>query len=126
MSEARFDVLGIGSAIVDILSRCEEDLLSRFDLVKGCMALTSAEKAAQIYGAMGKALEISGGSAANTMAGIASLGGTPAFIGKLGNDKLGEIFRHLEDTTRAMEAEMVARRPQVKRHFDAFRAAVGG
>ncbi len=94
MPETRFDVLGIGSAIVDILSRCDEDLLASFDLVKGCMALTSAEKAKRIYDRMGRAMEISGGSAANTMAGIASLGGTPAFIGKLGNDKLGEIFRH--------------------------------
>ena len=90
----RFDVLGIGSAIVDIISRADEALLGEFDLVKGTMALTSAEKAAKIYDRMGSAREISGGSAANTMAGIASLGGRPAFIGKLGNDKLGEIFRH--------------------------------
>ena len=96
MPETRFDVLGIGSAIVDIISRCNEDLLASFDLVKGCMALTSAEKAAQIYDRMGKAVEISGGSAANTMAGVASLGGTPSFIGKLGKDKLGEIFLEWE------------------------------
>ena len=94
MSETRFDVLGIGSAIVDIISRCEEDLLASFDLVKGCMALTSADKAKQIYDRMGRAVEISGGSAANTMAGIASLGGAPSFIGKVGKDKLGDIFRH--------------------------------
>jgi sugar/nucleoside kinase (ribokinase family) len=94
MSETRFDVLGIGSAIVDILAHADEALLASFDLVKGCMALTSAEKAKQIYDRMGRAMEISGGSAANTMAGIASLGGTPAFIGKVGTDKLGEIFKH--------------------------------
>ena len=94
MTEARYDVLGIGSAIVDILSRTNDDFITRHGMVKGTMALTNAEQAKRIYEAMGTAVEISGGSAANTIVGIASLGGSPCFIGKVGNDKLGEIFAH--------------------------------
>lgn len=94
MAEARFDVLGIGSAIVDIIARTDEGLLEEFGLVKGTMALTDAAKAKAIYDRMGSAVEISGGSAANTMAGIASLGGAPCFIGKVGDDTLGAIFAH--------------------------------
>ena len=94
MAEVRYDVLGIGSAIVDIIARTDDDFLRRFGMVKGTMALTDAAQAKAIYDEMGRAVEISGGSVANTMAGIASLGGTPCFIGKVGNDKLGEIFAH--------------------------------
>ena len=94
MTEARFDVVGIGSAIVDILSRTDDDFLKANGMVKGTMALTTAEQSKQIYERMGQAVEVSGGSVANTVAGIASLGGTPSFIGKVGADKLGEIFAH--------------------------------
>lgn len=94
MPEARYDVIGIGSAIVDILSRTDDDFLAAHGMVKGTMALTDAARSSFLYTRMGKAIEVSGGSAANTMAGIASLGGAPAFIGKVGKDKLGEIFRH--------------------------------
>lgn len=94
MPEARYDVIGIGSAIVDILSRTDDDFIKAHGMVKGTMALCNAERSKFIYDRMGRAVEISGGSAANTMAGIASLGGTPAFIGKVGRDKLGEIFAH--------------------------------
>ncbi len=94
MAEARFDVLGIGSAIVDIIARADEGTLADLGLIKGTMALTDAAKAKAIYDRMGSAIEVSGGSAANTMAGIASLGGSPCFIGKVGPDKLGEIFAH--------------------------------
>jgi sugar/nucleoside kinase (ribokinase family) len=94
MTEARFDVLGIGSAIVDILARTDDAFLAARGMVKGTMALTTAQQSKQIYDSMGPAVEISGGSAANTMAGIASLGGTGCFIGKVGADKLGEIFAH--------------------------------
>ena len=94
MADARYDVIGIGSAIVDILSRTDDDFINAHGMVKGTMALTTAERSKFIYDRMGKAVEISGGSAANSMAGIASLGGTPAFIGKVGKDKLGEIFSH--------------------------------
>ncbi len=94
MTEARYDVLGIGSAIVDIIARTDDDFIRTHGMIKGTMALTDAAQAKRIYDAMGQAVEISGGSAANTMAGIASLGGAPCFIGKVGNDKLGEIFAH--------------------------------
>jgi sugar/nucleoside kinase (ribokinase family) len=94
MTEARFDVVGIGSAIVDVLSRTEDAFLTSQGMNKGSMALISADEAKSLYDRMGKAIEVSGGSAANTMAGIAALGGKPAFIGKVGADKFGEIFSH--------------------------------
>jgi sugar/nucleoside kinase (ribokinase family) len=94
MPEARFDVIGIGSAIVDILSRTDDDFVNAHGMVKGTMALCTAERSKFLYDRMGKAVEISGGSAANSMAGIASLGGNPAFIGKVGKDHLGEVFAH--------------------------------
>jgi sugar/nucleoside kinase (ribokinase family) len=94
MAEARFDVLAIGSAIVDILSRTEDQFLLENGMVKGTMALTTAEQSSRIYARMGSAVEVPGGSAANTAAGVASLGGKPCYIGKVGKDKLGEIFAH--------------------------------
>jgi len=94
MTEARFDVLGIGSAIVDILARTDDDFLAANGMVKGTMALTTAEQAKKIYDRMGPAVEISGGSVGNTLAGVASLGGRGCFIGKVGKDKLGEIYAH--------------------------------
>src|SRR6266403_3204306 len=94
MIEARYDVVGIGSAIVDILGNTTDDFLAAQDMVKGTMALISAEQAEALYDRMGRTVEMSGGSAANTMVGVASLGGTPAFIGKVGKDKLGKLFSH--------------------------------
>ncbi len=94
MTEARFDVLGIGSAIVDILARTDDAFLAANGMVKGAMALTTAEQAKKIYERMGPAVEISGGSVGNTLSGVASLGGRGCFIGKVGNDKLGEIYAH--------------------------------
>ncbi len=94
MTDVRFDVVGIGSAIVDILSTTDENFLAANGMVKGTMALINADESRSLYEKMGKAVEASGGSAANTMAGVASLGGKPAFIGKVGNDKIGDIFRH--------------------------------
>ena len=93
MSE-RLDVVGIGNAIVDVLSHAEEAFLVRHGLAKGTMTLIDAARADQLYAAMGGAVEASGGSAANTMAGIASFGGRAAFVGKVRNDQLGGIFRH--------------------------------
>jgi sugar/nucleoside kinase (ribokinase family) len=90
----RLDVVGIGNAIVDVLSHAEEEFLVRYGLAKGAMTLIDAARADQLYTAMGGAVEASGGSAANTMAGIASLGGSGAFIGKVADDQLGSIFRH--------------------------------
>ena len=94
MADARFDVLGIGSAIVDIIARADDAFLAANGMVKGTMALTTVEQTKKIYERMGQAVEISGGSAANTVAGVASLGGAPCYIGKVGADKLGEIFAH--------------------------------
>ncbi len=93
-ANARFDVLGIGNAIVDVLEHVEEDFLARMGLVKGAMRLIDEVGAHDLYAAMGPALEISGGSAANTIAGVASFGHSAAFIGKVRNDELGEIFAH--------------------------------
>jgi adenosine kinase len=92
--QARFEVLGIGNAIVDVMSRSDDAFLARRRLVKGSMRLIDAAEATDLYGAVGPATESSGGSAANTVAGVASLGGRAAFIGKVGADELGQIFRH--------------------------------
>lgn len=93
-SNAAIDVTGIGSAIVDVLAREEDDFIDRHGMVKGTMALIDADQAASLYGDLGPAREVSGGSAANTIAGIAALGGAPAFIGKVADDQLGQIFTH--------------------------------
>lgn len=91
---ATYDVLGIGNAIVDIIARTEEDFLVRHGMNKGAMALIDEPRAEAIYGAMGPAVEISGGSAANTIVGVAGFGGRAAFVGKVKADKLGESFSH--------------------------------
>lgn len=87
-------VTGIGHALVDIIASCEETLLKEFSLSKGTMRLTSAEEAAALYERMGPAVETSGGSAANTCAGIASLGGRAGFMGKVGHDQFARVFAH--------------------------------
>jgi sugar/nucleoside kinase (ribokinase family) len=89
-----FDVVGIGNAIVDVLAHAEEGFLAQHGLNKGTMTLIDAERATALYGAMGPGIEVSGGSAANTIAGLASLGSRAGYIGKLGADELGRIFRH--------------------------------
>jgi sugar/nucleoside kinase (ribokinase family) len=94
MPEPRFDVLGIGNAIVDILARTEEDFLAREKLAKGSMRLIDAGEAERLYGHMGPAIETSGGCAGNTVAGVASFGGRAAFVGKVAGDELGHIYRH--------------------------------
>jgi sugar/nucleoside kinase (ribokinase family) len=94
MAEASIDVVGIGNAIVDVIARVDEAFLDHEALVKGTMALIDAERAEALYRIMGPGTEMSGGSTANTMAGIASLGGTGAFVGKVRDDLLGEVFRH--------------------------------
>jgi sugar/nucleoside kinase (ribokinase family) len=90
----RLDVVGIGNAIVDVLSHADDDFLVHHGLNKGAMTLIDSARADALYGVMGGAIEASGGSAANTIAGIGSLGGSGAFIGKVADDQLGEIFRH--------------------------------
>ncbi len=94
MSEPRFAVAGIGNAIVDVLSRIDEDFVSSNGIAKGAMTLIDEERAAALYDAMPAAVEISGGSAANTIAGLAAFGSKAAFIGKVKNDQLGQVFRH--------------------------------
>jgi sugar/nucleoside kinase (ribokinase family) len=94
MPSTGYDVLGIGNAIVDVIARTEEDFLVRQGMNKGAMTLIDEARARRIYDAMGPAIEISGGSAANTIVGIASLGGRAAFIGKVKDDGLGRVFAH--------------------------------
>ena len=94
MADATYDVLGIGNAIVDILVQTEDDFLSENGLTKGAMALVSAEEQRALYDKTGQAIESSGGSAANTLAGIAALGGRAAFAGRVMDDQLGGVFAH--------------------------------
>ena len=94
MTQANIDVVGIGNAIVDVIAHSEEGFLAREGLVKGTMTLIDADRADALYRMIGTAIEASGGSAGNTMAGIASLGGTGAYIGKVRDDFLGQVFRH--------------------------------
>jgi adenosine kinase len=94
MSTPRYDVIGIGNAIVDVIARTEDDFLTAHGMHKGAMALIDEARAQAIYAAMGPAVESSGGSAANTIVGVASLGGRAAFIGKVKDDDLGRIFIH--------------------------------
>ncbi|WP_417456465.1 adenosine kinase [Kordiimonas sp.] len=89
-----FQVLCIGNAIVDIFARVEEDFLTEHERIKGSMMLVDAETSARIYDGMPPAVERSGGSAGNTAAGIASLGGKAAYMGKVHADQLGTVFRH--------------------------------
>ena len=88
------DVVGIGNAIVDIIGRCDDAFLARFGRTKGSMQLVDAAAVLELYDAMGPGIEISGGSVANTMVGVASFGGKSGFIGKTADDQFGEIFRH--------------------------------
>ena len=94
MAESTFDVVGIGNAIVDVLAHTDDAFLVKNVLAKGAMTLIDAVQAETLYEAMGPGIEISGGSAANTMAGFASLGGRGAFFGKVKDDQLGQVFRH--------------------------------
>ncbi|HSD35308.1 MAG TPA: adenosine kinase [Alphaproteobacteria bacterium] len=93
MSQAQ-DVVGLGNAIVDVIAHAEDAFLAAEGMAKGAMTLIEAERAETLYARMGPGVESSGGSAANTMAGIASLGGCAAFIGKVKDDQLGAIFAH--------------------------------
>jgi sugar/nucleoside kinase (ribokinase family) len=94
MNSASIDVVGIGNAIVDVIAHAEDAFLAREALVKGTMTLIDGARAEALYRMMGPAIETSGGSAGNTMAGIASLGGKGAFIGKVRDDLLGQVYRH--------------------------------
>ena len=94
MDEHRYDVVGIGNAIVDVISQEPESFIADHELVKGAMTLIDADRAELLYAAMSPAIETSGGSAANTMAGLASFGANAAYIGKVRDDQLGAVFSH--------------------------------
>ncbi len=91
---APFDVAAVGNAIVDVLAPADEAFLAAEGLDKGAMMLIDAERAVSLYGRMAAGVEASGGSAGNTVAGVASLGGRAAYVGKVADDALGEVFRH--------------------------------
>src|SRR5262249_55688118 len=94
MPPATLDVLAIGNAIVDVLARVEDSFLTDWRLAKGGMRLIDEAEAERLYAAFGPAIEVSGGSAANTVAGVASLGGAAGFLGKVRADQLGAVFTH--------------------------------
>jgi sugar/nucleoside kinase (ribokinase family) len=94
MADARYDVLGIGNAIFDVLVQTDEGFLGRHGMTKGGMALIDEARAASIYGDMGPATEMSGGSAANTIVGLANLGARAAYVGKVKDDQIGRLYSH--------------------------------
>jgi adenosine kinase len=94
MTDARYDVLGIGNAIFDVLVRTDESFLARHGMSKGGMMLIDEARATAIYRDMGPATEMSGGSAANTIVGIASLGARAAYVGKVKEDQIGRLYTH--------------------------------
>ena len=94
MSLPSTDVIAIGNAIVDVMAPCSDETIERLGLVRGGMTLVDTERAHELYDAMGPAREISGGAAANTLAGLAALGAKCAFIGQVADDQLGEVFAH--------------------------------
>ena len=94
MTDKTYDVVGLGSAIVDAITHADDAFVEEWGIEKGGMTLIDEQRAHLLYDAMGPASETSGGSAANTVAGVASFGGRAAFIGTVRDDQLGEIFRH--------------------------------
>ncbi len=94
MTQPAIDIIAIGDAIVDVIATCDDAFIAAHGLPKGGMQLLDSDSADRLYAAMGNARETSGGSAANSMAGIAAMGGRAAFIGQITNDQLGDIFRH--------------------------------
>lgn len=90
----RYDVVGIGNALVDVIAHADDSFIHSLELVKGAMTLVDTDRALHIYRALGGAVEMSGGSAANTMCGVASFGGRAAYIGKVSDDELGQVFGH--------------------------------
>jgi sugar/nucleoside kinase (ribokinase family) len=91
---AELDVVGVGNALVDVLTHATEDFLRRQGLAKGTMQLVDEARAGDLYAAMGPGIEVSGGSAANTIVGVASFGARAHYVGKVRNDQLGEVFSH--------------------------------
>ncbi len=89
-----YDVVAVGNAIVDVMAPCADKRIAELGMARGGMTLIDAERAHQLYAAMGPAREVSGGSAANTLAGLAALGARCAFVGQVAADQLGEVFAH--------------------------------
>jgi sugar/nucleoside kinase (ribokinase family) len=94
MADATLDIVAMGDAIVDVIADCDEDFIRAHNLPKGSMQLLTPDEADELYAAMGVAREMSGGSAANSMARVAAMGGRAAFIGQIAEDQLGMIFEH--------------------------------
>jgi sugar/nucleoside kinase (ribokinase family) len=94
MADAKYDVLGVGNAIFDVLVKTDEAFLASHGMTKGSMALIDEDRAAAIYRDMGPATEMSGGSGANTIVGISSLGARAAFVGKVKDDQIGKLYTH--------------------------------
>ncbi len=94
MSDTKYDVIAIGNAIVDVMAPCADALIEQLGMTRGGMTLVDTARAEELYAAMGPAKEVSGGSAANTLAGLAALGAKCAFIGQVAQDQLGEVFAH--------------------------------
>jgi sugar/nucleoside kinase (ribokinase family) len=94
MADAKYDVLGVGNAIFDVLVKTDEAFLASHGMTKGSMALIDEDRAAAIYRDMGPATEMSGGSGANTIVGISSLGARAAFVGKVKHDQIGKLYTH--------------------------------
>jgi sugar/nucleoside kinase (ribokinase family) len=94
MTDSKFDVLGLGNAIVDVIARAEEDFLARENIHKGAMNLIDESRAEHLYDVMGASMIMSGGSAANTVVGVAEFGARAAYIGKTKADEVGRVFAH--------------------------------
>ena len=94
MGSRQYDVIGIGNAIVDVIAKASDSFVADQGLAKGSMALIDQDRADELYGLMGPGVEVSGGSVANSVAGVASFGGTAAFVGKVADDALGRVFAH--------------------------------
>jgi sugar/nucleoside kinase (ribokinase family) len=135
VTDTRLDVLAIGNAIVDVIAAADEAFLETEGLAKGSMRLIDAAEATRLYDRMTQGRETSGGSAANTVAGVAALGGRAGFIGQVANDQLGEIFRHditglgVEFATRASDGGVPTARclilvtPDAQRTMNTFLGA---
>jgi sugar/nucleoside kinase (ribokinase family) len=135
VTDTRLDVLCIGNAIVDVIAAADEDFLAAEGLDKGAMRLIDAAEATRLYGRMGPGREISGGSAGNTAAGVAMLGGRAGFVGQVAADQLGDVYRHdisslgIEFTTPASEGDVPTARclvlvtPDAQRTMNTFLGA---